>query len=96
MRCAPNYDTDGMSLADRCPIELKQLYDTYMRMISGNQIEEQQASDYRRQRFARGDASAVLAQYNYWYAICGAASGLPDLSAAAASQRGGPARVGDR
>ncbi|EEE44230.1 hypothetical protein [Roseibium alexandrii] len=79
MPCFNNGSAGNGGSSYECSVELKRLYDIYMKLTSGRAISEQQDAEYRRVKFAQGDPEKILELYGMYWDQCGAESGLPDL-----------------
>ena len=74
--------TTPLTLEDRCSIMLPRLHDAAVALMEGNSTVRLRTADYREVEYQQGDLDQVLKLYNYWYGICGADSGYPDLASA--------------
>lgn len=96
VQCVETAQMQG-TLAERCPVELGNLYQAYTRLVAGAHKVRVRSADYREVEYGPGNLPELLKLYNYYFQMCGAASGLPDLAAASTAsvhRRGPGARVG--
>ena len=79
-----------------CPVQLNQLYQDYLHLISGQQVSRVGSSDFRVVEYTAGNIKELVSHYNSLWDMCGANSGLPRLNApgTAGNIRGGPALYG--
>lgn len=79
---ATTTSAEPLSLEDRCSIMLPRLHDACVALMEGKSTVRLRTADYREVEYQQGDLDSLLKLYKYWYGICGAGSGYPDLAAA--------------